>query len=546
MTALNKPLLIIFTACFIIFTACSNQANSDKNKNENEYKTTTFKGEIEITEDLIIPEGELLIIEPGTILKISDKVSLLIEGRILANGTKENPVIFEGDKEGTYWRGIKITGLNDPPEGDRFWNWIENGDKATEDEFFGFIDQGHVFEHCIFRNLATDSRSFERKNKWKGSIEAYNTSLRVSNCRFEDILHFGAVLSQRSYVVANDNLFDDITMHKALNSTDRSVGLFFNNTITGHRSCNARCADGIWTKNFVGLIAANTVTDVADDGIDTDNSRVVIFQNNVNGVFDDGIDIDNGGLCYIIDNVIEKVNENGILISDGSEAILIRNNISESPYGLALRDGSEAVSEGLQITDNGHGIIIYQNIPVAISGVDYSRIREEISGLTVDEIFEAEYIDGTEGPEDLLALLDKYYVQKDDYWMFNKDKFSEIKKLDPLKKTFKIVGTYDLETISNAEIRLHPLAAALKNGLFLSGAQVKNNESDVSLYHDYNLKIESTEFTSEEIAKEINDNCKCDENHKCEIIDKINTSGVEINAKKIIKRIQQTTANNQG
>jgi len=371
-----------------------------------------------------------------------------------------------------------------------------------------------------------------------GTIEAYNTALKVSNCTFEDIMFFGGVLTQRSYVIVNHCIFDDLTMHKAINSTDRAVGLFIKNRIIGHRTCNARCADGIWTKKFVGLIAENYVQDVADDGIDTDNSRAVIYRNEVRGVFDDGIDIDNGGLCFIIENTISGVNENGILVSDGSGVISIANKIDSCAFGLTLRDGAEVVSDRMDIQYNNHGVILYQNIPVAISNDDFQQIKEKISGMTVDEIYEAEFIDDVESPDDLIRLLNHYYVKRKDFYLFEKDYFSKIKKLDPLKKVFKIVGVFDLEKIENSEIRLHPLNKALKNGLFLSAATVKNNRHDVTLYHDYNLKIEGTEFTSKEEKDKIMDNCKCDENHKCAIIDKFNTSGVEINTKKIIKRTE--------
>ena len=370
-----------------------------------------------------------------------------------------------------------------------------------------------------------------------GTIEAYNTALKVSNCTFEDIMFFGAVLSQRSYVIVDHCLFDDVTMHKAINSTDRAVGLFYKNRIMGHRVCNARCADGIWTKKFVGLIAENYIQEVADDGIDTDNSRAVIYRNEVKGVYDDGIDIDNGGLCFIIENTISGVNENGILVSDGSEVISIANKIDSCAFGLTLRDGSEVVSDKMDIQYNNHGVILYRNIPIAITIDDFQRIKEEISNMTVDEIYEAEFIDDVESPDDLITLLEHYYVKRNDFYIFEKAYFSKIKELDPLKKVFKIVGVFDLEEIENSEIRLHPLNKALKNGLFLSAATVKNNKHDVSLYHDYNLKIEGSEFTSSEDEKKIMDNCKCDENHKCAIIDKFNTSGVEINARKIIKRI---------
>jgi len=223
----------------------------------------TFNGEVVLEDDYTVIEPDTLFIAPGTRVRLGNDVRLIVDGRIVARGTAEEPIVFEASQEGGYWRGIKINGLDDPPDIDAYWRWIERGDNEKQREFFEKIDGGNIFEHCIFRNLATKTRKFERVNKWKGSIEAYNTSLRVSHCRFEDVLYFGGVLVQRARVVANDNTFDDETIHKALNGTDSVVGLFSNNTVRGHRKKNQRCADGIWTKQFVGLAADNTIDTVA-------------------------------------------------------------------------------------------------------------------------------------------------------------------------------------------------------------------------------------------------------------------------------------------
>jgi len=536
--AMKQSNLIFVFALLIFFTSCDdlNQRGTISQRDN----TITISGEVELTNDLEINEGEILFIEPGSIVRLGNNVRIKINGKIIAKGTVDNPIIFESKGEEVYWRGIKIEGLEDIPATNKFWTWLETGDKKTEEFFFTKINTGNTFEYCTFRNLATKTQDFKRKNKWKGSIEAYNTSLRVSHCTFEDILFFGGILSQRSYVVVNDCTFDDESIHKAINSTDRAVGLFYDNYIEGHRDYNTRCADGIWTKQFVGLIANNIIKSTGDDGIDTDGSRVVIYNNKVSGSQDDGIDIDNKGLCYIIDNEVDNVNENGILISDESNAICVRNTIKNSPNGLTLRDGAEVVSEEMNIHDNGNGVILFQNIPGLITINDFKRIQEEINGMTVDEIYENEYISGVEGPEDLIKLLDDSYNISGDYWEFNRSGFEQVSELDDLKKVFKIVDVFEMEYVSTDMCdNPNPIALnkALKNGIFLSSASIKNNGKDIALFHDYNIKIEDSEFTDEAAKDKILSNCKCDKNHKCEIIDKLNTSGVEINSKKVIGRI---------
>ena len=530
--------LFMLAIAIIFLMACDN--TSTKGSISQQGNKVVISGEVEINQDLNIKDDHVLIIEPGSILKFGDDIQIKVKGKILAKGTQENPIVFQSIGENVFWRGIEIENLNDIPDIDRFWEWIESGNKETEDYFFEQIEKGNIFEYCNFKDLATKSRDFKRKNKWKGTIEAYNTSLRVSHCTFRNVLYFGGVLTQRSYVIVNDCNFDDETIHKGINSTDRAVGLFCNNYIEGHRDYNTRCADGIWTKQFVGLISNNTIISTGDDGIDLDGSRAMIFNNKITGVMDDGIDVDNKGLCYLVDNTVDGANENGILVSDESKAICIRNKISNSVNGIALRDGVEVVSEEMDIRNNVNGVILFQNIPGLITLNDFENIKAKVNGLNVDEIYEAEYISGIESPEDVISILDNYYSQNGQYWEFNNNDYEEVSELDDLKKVFKLIGVLDLEYIApekSASTNAAKLSAKLKNGIFISAAVIKDNEEDIALYHDYNIRIEDSEFTSEAGEKEILDNCQCDENHKCDIIDKLNTSAIEINGKKLMKRI---------
>lgn len=538
MPQIKKVLHVIPVIMAIALASCQGTRNDDSSHDENP-DVITFSGEKTLLADYVVNENELLEIREGTTIRLGNNVRIIVRGKIIARGTEKAPVSFTSVNDTLWWRGIEIQDLEDIPETDRYAGWLEYGNKETGDGFFASIKEGNVFDYCVFENAIPESRSFERKNKWMAVIEAYNTSLRVSNCVFRKIYYYGGVLTQRSLVVVDNCTFDDEDIHKAINSTDRSVGIFYNNTIVGHRSVNARCADGIWMKKSVALIANNDISTVADDGIDTDQSRVVVFRNVVKSVLDDGIDIDNGGYGFLIENDIEGVAENGILVSDGSEIIANRNRVKASASGLILRDGAEVVSEGLQISENGIGISLYQNIPVAMTSSDYRVVKEKIGEMPMDVIFDEEFIDGVETHDDIYDLLDEYYEDRGDYRIFKKEKFENVSKLDPLKKVFKLAGILDFEEFQNSETRLHPLSMKTKNGLYLSGAEVKSNKEDVALYHDYNLKIEHTSFTDEETEKGILENCRCDENHRCEIIDKLNTSGVESNAVKIIRRIDR-------
>ena len=499
-------------------------------------------GEVSLTKDLNVQEGATLFIESGSRLLIGDGVRILVDGKIIARGTPEDPIIFEGAGEGVYWRGIEIKGLDEDPDTGAYWDWIEKGGQDREDLFFRKIEGGNVFEHCIFRNAATKSRAFARNNKWKGTIEAYSTVLRVSHCTFQDILHFGGVLTQKSFVVVNGCVFDDDTLHKAINSTNLAVGVFCDNRISGHRKENQRCADGVWTKKgFVGLVAGNHIDTVADDGVDMDDSRVVVYNNEIMGNWDDGIDVDNGGLCYAIKNTITGVAENGILVSDESEAVVVGNGIEACTNGLALRDGATVVANENQILRNGRGVILFQNIPVALTSSDFESVKRQIKGFTPSQIDEMEYIDGITSPDQLIEVLDHFYTLEDGFWRFAEVDFQQVSEFDSLKKIFKLVDVLALEYVPEESVAGHALRESLKNGIYITGSTVKDNGEDIAAFHGYRLKMDEAEmeFTDDDSRALAIKQCQCEEGYSCDLIEKLNTAGVEVNARRIAKRVEE-------
>ncbi len=84
-----------------------------------------WKGEVLISEDILVPEGITLTIQPGTMIKIAPTEStrtdpeymsplteITVRGTLNAQGTKESPIVFtltEGD-ESTGWAGLIIDG----------------------------------------------------------------------------------------------------------------------------------------------------------------------------------------------------------------------------------------------------------------------------------------------------------------------------------------------------------------------------------------------------------------------------------------------------
>jgi hypothetical protein len=513
-----------------------------------------MQGSHEITEDLVVPEGTVLSISPGTHLQMGPNVRIQVQGRIVARGTQEAPIVFSAAKSGTYWRGVKIQGAERAPQLGRFWTWLTRGDAEAERAFFDKIQNGNWFEHCVFKNLATEKIQWERENKWRASIEAYDTSLRVENSSFDDVLYFGAVLSQRSYVVVNGNRFDSRTLHKAINSTDRVVGVFFNNVIRGHRTENFRCADGIWVKTFVGLIADNLIETVADDGLDLDGSRTIVTGNRIIEAHDDGVDVSNEGFAYLIHNQISGITENGVLASNGAQVLLEGVQISKSQAGLTARDGGWALGRHVEISNNRTGVLLFQQIPCALTKSDYQRVKAQIQAMPLDQIKKQQELRVVRKAEDQASstavgdLLDRYYTLKGDRYVLSVEKPDTLGELDDLMKVFKLTDIFGTEYVTTAETAIDPVCQALKTRVSLVDSSVTANQRDLAAYHGYELEFTTTAFTDADTAREVG--AKVRRFSQSLAID-TNASTLEANAKRVTQalatlEVRLPTANPRG
>ena len=94
-----------------------------------------------------------LIIENGVELYFADQASLIIEGSIIANGTDQSPIIFDGQKNS--WQGLYV---------------LNSSEKS-------------ILKNTIFRNTSGISRGILNLT---GGVIFYNTDISMDNVVFEN------------------------------------------------------------------------------------------------------------------------------------------------------------------------------------------------------------------------------------------------------------------------------------------------------------------------------------------------------------------------
>lgn len=125
----TKTVAIIFSIGVLMLTAgsvCGEQLVLDRAKIS---KDTVWQGELLLKGDVEVAKGATLLITPGTVIKIEKKegfgsfklnedksnhfpgIEIVVRGKIIAQGTKEHPIIFTSAAEDPHpgdWGGVNI------------------------------------------------------------------------------------------------------------------------------------------------------------------------------------------------------------------------------------------------------------------------------------------------------------------------------------------------------------------------------------------------------------------------------------------------------
>lgn len=148
---------------------------------------------VKVAGDLLLEEGNSLLIHPGVLVEFQRSYSFYIGGSLLASGTEGSPVIFDvADTTGF--------GTDSIPDGG--WNGIQFYYTAPS------VDSS-VFEHCIFRHGKAVGLDTLENHGGAICVRSYN-KIRISNCLFEENfagLNGGALYMEQGSIFLTGNEF---------------------------------------------------------------------------------------------------------------------------------------------------------------------------------------------------------------------------------------------------------------------------------------------------------------------------------------------------
>jgi len=248
------------------------------------------KGTYVIRKNLYIPKNVVLTLNPGVVFKINENVMIYVEGRIIADGSRELPIIFEGNN--SFWKGIKLVGnLKISNKKNFSWKEMENPNNLFYEDFGLIVENGSLFNNCIFEDIKYGNKIIPGESNFRASIESYNYSVCISNSVFRNIEYIGEIQIIDSYAILFNNQHISKMSHKTIH-TENSEVLIFNNSVIAEMEC-MQCNDGMWLIGSLSIVHSNKVIGKGDDGIDVKGGYAYLLNNLVKNNKDEGIDVSN-------------------------------------------------------------------------------------------------------------------------------------------------------------------------------------------------------------------------------------------------------------
>jgi parallel beta-helix repeat protein len=249
-------------------------------RDKNDSSKFHFKKKFPVIEkDIIIPTGITLEILAGTKIELGEKTSILSYGKIIANGNKEDKIIFTNHK--------------DKKNKSNFWGVVAIKGKKSSG----------VFDNVIFENGGGD---YLTGFDYSGAITAdHSEKLMVKNSIFRNNSGDDAINCKFSLCQIYDNLFEK-------NSMD-AIDFDFANPISE--------------------IRGNIFLENGNDSVDLSFSDVKVYENQMISSGDKGVSVGEESHPLIFNNLF-KNNNIGIEAKDSSVATLINNDFMDNKLHL--------------------------------------------------------------------------------------------------------------------------------------------------------------------------------------------------------------------
>lgn len=250
----NELLVDLILDQLVLETTIDQNLETDATSDPSTEEALIWSGDILIEEDLVVSSP--LIIRAGTAVRLGEGVNLTIRGKLLVDGTQENPVSIEGvGNQG--FGGIIIEGRK--ANGSSL-NWLSisggSGWKTEMRNYSGMLSIHEVEDLRLTHCSLSANRDFDDQ------LHVVYSSIYISDCTFEDAA-FDAIdldMSEATIVNSqfNSNGNDGLDL---MGSQVIAEGLIFRNNADKGISVGERSVLDIGNSQFTGNQVAIQIKD---------------------------------------------------------------------------------------------------------------------------------------------------------------------------------------------------------------------------------------------------------------------------------------------
>jgi hypothetical protein len=266
-----------------------------------------------LSNNVTINSGATLTIEPGAEVRFGGDFSLIVNGRIVANGTKDKMIRFTTNDptHNTTWRTIELNG----PQASFFINCVvEYGTNGTT------VENGRM----------EIQDSFVESNSGNG-IVLNSGSASIRNCEITNNNLTGILIANGTQITIDNNI---------LSSNGEAIRISGGTQVTAKNNAVTSNDDGIiLMDHLIGSI------DIEQNNITLSKQSGVILES------------DSYGNITIIKNRI-YANSNGFLVSTNTSTYITRNYISNNTIGINYESGNDHKAHFNDIYDNKMGMAV--------------------------------------------------------------------------------------------------------------------------------------------------------------------------------------------
>jgi len=293
---------------------------------------TTWSGAVVLEDDITVPAGVALTVEPGTLVMMQDAVVITVYGQLLAEGTEDQPIYFTRFANGMNWKHVMFADANDS----RLTHCVIEYADCTG-------DHKDYYDNDCDANTPLPTRSYHE------AIVALSSHVDILDCSFQNLPNEGTRGSGDAIAIISDDpeYPGDATAHIAgctFIGIGQGVHTRFSYVLvedcyfTGHNGDNDDI-DLYGESTPAPLIRNNIMIDPHhDDMINPTRCSAIMIGNLIAGSDDHGIVLRDKCNPVMINNVIYDCSSAGIAVQNQCNALLINNTIVDCGRGIRFFD----------------------------------------------------------------------------------------------------------------------------------------------------------------------------------------------------------------